>query len=217
MAIPRAGRTNLAGIAARYDPTNPSRADERGDDGPARAGFPGARAGSAGRGAAGSGLTLDHAVPAGRDPLEAPVRALRAGLRRAAGFVVRVGVPVVRAAIRWTVDGAATLDPRLGTDPLVTLETATASVATHRAMHGTASAYAANAAAGATAALAVSGSLLGRAIAALRGALAGDPDKPTIYGPAAIWTEKPLVKGAPILTKREPLKARTLAQRSGGR
>ena len=208
VAIPRAGRTSLTAVAGRYDPTNPSRVDERGADGPARAGFSGARGASAGRGAAGSGVTLDYALPTRRDPLAAPVRALAGGLRRAAGVAVRVGVPVVRAALRWTFAGAATLDPRLGTDPLVTLETATASVATHRAMHGTAASYAAHAATGATAALAVSGSLLGRVVALLRGALAGDPDKPTIYGPAAIWTEKPLVTGAPILTKREPLKPR---------
>jgi hypothetical protein len=204
VAIPRAGRTDLSALAGRSDPTNPSRADE----GSVRGGFVGARAGSAGRGAAGSGVTLDYAVPTSRDPLQATLRALRAGLRRAADFAVRAGVPVVRAAIRWTVAGAATLDPRLGTDPFVTLETATASVATHRAMRG-ASAYAANAAAGATVALAVSGSLLGRVAAFLRGTMAGDPDKPVIYGPAAIWTEKPLVKGVPILTRREPLKART--------
>ncbi len=208
VAIPRAGRTNLAGIAGRADPTTPLRADERGADGPARAGFPGARAASAGRGAAGSGVTLDHAVPAaGAGVLDATLRALRAWLRRAAGVVVRVGVPIVRAAVRWTVAGAATLDPRLGTDPLVTLETATATVATHRAMHGTAASYAANAATGATAALAVSGSLLGRVVAFLRGALAGDPDKPVIYGSAEIWTEKPLGKDAAIVTKRKPLTA----------
>ena len=209
VAIPRAGRADLSAIAGRFDPTNPSRADESGADGPPRAGFPDARAASAGRGVVGSGVTLDHAVPTSADPLAAPVRAVRAGLRRAAGFVVRVGVPIVRAAIRWTIAGAATLDPRLGIDPLVTLEAATATVTTHRAMHGAAASYAANAAAGATAALAVSGSLLGRVVAFVRGALAGDPDKPVIYGPAAIWTEKPLVKGAPILTRREPLQART--------
>jgi len=203
VAIPRAGRTSLTAVVDRHDPTNPSREDE----GSARGGSSGARAGSAGRSAAGWGRNLDGAMPSGTDPLHAPVRAFRAGLRRAADFAVRVGVPVVRAAVRWTVAGAATLDPRLGTDPLVTLEAATASVATRRAMHGPAATYAANAVAGATAALAVSGSLLGRAIAALRGALAGDPDKPVSYGPAAIWTEKPLVKGAPILTRREPLKA----------
>ena len=207
VAIPRAGRTNLTEIAGRHDPTNPSRADERGDDGPARAGFPGARGASAGRGVAGSGLTLDHALPTRRDPLEAPLRALRAGLRRAARFIVRVGVPVVCAAMRWTVSGAATLDPRLGSDPLATLEAATASVATHRAMHGSAAAYAANAAAGATAALAVSGSLLGRVVAFVRGTMAGDPDQPTIYKDAEIWTEKPLGKDAAIVTKRKPLKA----------
>ncbi len=207
VAIPRAGRTNLAAVAGRYDPTNPSRADE----GSVRGGFSTARVGSAGRDAAGSGMTLDHAVPAaGAGVLDATLRALRAWLRRAAGFVVRVGVPVVRAAMRWTVDGAATLDPRLGTDPLVTLEAATASVATHRAMHGAAAAYAAyaaNAAAGASAALAVSGSLLGRVVAFVRGTMAGDPDKPVIYGDAEIWTEKPLGKDAEIVTKRKPLKA----------
>ena len=207
VAIPRAGRTNLTEIAGRADPTNRLRADERGDDGPAGAGFSGARAASAGRGAAGSGLTPDHALPTRRDPLAAPLRALLAGLRRAAGVVVRVGVPIVRAAIRWTIAGAATLDPRLGTDPLVTLEAATASVATHRAMHGAAASYAANAATGATAALAVSGSLLGRVIAFLRGTIAGDPDMPVIYGSAEIWTEKSLGKDAVIVTKRKPLKA----------
>ena len=209
VAIPRPGRTNLtAMIHVRADPAARTWADERGADGTARAGFPGARGASAGRGVAGSGVTLDHALPARRDPLDAAVRAILAGLRRMAGVVVAVGVPIVRAAIRWTVVGAATLDARLGSDPLATLETATASVATHRAMHGAAAAYAANAAAGASTALSVGGSLLGRATAWLRGALVGDPDRPVIYGPAAIWTEKSLVKGAPILTRREPLKPR---------
>jgi hypothetical protein len=49
---------------------------------------------------------------------------------------------------------------------------------------------------------------LGRVAALLRGTGSGEADRPIIYGPASIWTEPPPVKGAPIVTRREPLKGR---------
>jgi hypothetical protein len=149
-----------------------------------------ANAGSPKGNAAGSGMVLGHAVS---------TRTLSTGMLAALQFMAQRGLVMIRAAVRWTRFGIAALDPRFGSDPLATLNATAASVAANRA---------ASAAVGAKAALAGTGSLLGWTIAALRGLAAGNPDKPAIYGPAAIWTERPIVKGAPVLTKREPLKAR---------
>jgi hypothetical protein len=95
-----------------------------------------------------------------------------------------------RMAVRWTIDGAAAFDPRLRTDPLAAMN----------AVGSSASGHAARAAA--------VGSLFERVAAAVRRAFAGDPDRPIIYGPAEIWTERPLAPSAPIVTRRQPLKAR---------
>jgi hypothetical protein len=128
-------------------------------------------------------------------------RALLAALR----FGALWALWLIRSAVRWTRFGVAALDPRLGSDPLLTLNLTTASVASARAAGGPAN-YAAGAAAGATAALAGTGSLLTRTLLFLRGSAASNLDRPTIYGQAAIWTEKAAEKGAEVETYRELLK-----------
>jgi hypothetical protein len=120
-------------------------------------------------------------------------------------FGARWALLLTRVAVRWTRFGVEALDPRLGSDPLLTLNLTAASVASARAAGGTAN-YTAGAAAGATAALAGTGSLLTRTLLFLRGSAGSNLDRPTIYGQAAIWTEKPALKGAEVETYRERLK-----------
>jgi hypothetical protein len=121
------------------------------------------------------------------------------GMRAALRFFARWGLVAIRVAVRWTRFGVAALSPRLGSDPLATLNTAAAATARFGP--------AAGADAGAKTALSGTGSLLERAIAALLSGSDSDAAMPIIYGPAAIWTAWSTTKGAPVLTMRAPLKA----------
>jgi hypothetical protein len=151
-------------------------------------------------GAAGPGMAPGRAAAAASgDLLQSLVQIFVTGMRAALRFFARWGLVAIRVAVRWTRFGVAALSPRLGSDPLATLNTAAAATARFGP--------AAGADAGAKTALSGTGSLLERAIAALLSGSDSDAAMPIIYGPAAIWTAWSTTKGAPVLTMRAPLKA----------
>ena len=130
------------------------------------------------------GIRLDHPLAPATSAGALFARQLRSAARWVLGWILPWGRAVLMGVGRWTLYGVAALEPRLGSDPRATLERGKAQAATRRA------AQAAHGPGAGSAAAAGGGAGPWHPLAALRALLAGDPERPVLYGPASIWTEE---------------------------